>query len=458
MKLKIGKGMKMRGYPFVLAFAACALQAAALEIKVEADHADCVYAVGETAKLTVTFTEKDGSAPTGGVVRAALDNFGETRVFETRELDLGATNRFEFAKALPYPGFLRLRLAHPERPRLPQDDPEWYMWSVAFSPERIVQGAENPADFDAYWKREKARLECEVPLDAKVAKDESQSNEQVDVFRVSFATFSGRRVYGWLSVPKDRSAAPFPVLVQVPGAGCGTWTNNPIRDPRRITLFMTVFDWEPDPADGNPEAMKRMWAFNAALREKEGFALESPVVYQLSGCRGGRDGYFYHDTWLGINRAVDWLAARDDVDLRSFVYEGTSQGGAAGLALGCLNSHFTKIAVYVPAMTDMLGDRWYARQAGWPYLVSGQLDAARKDAAELLAPYYEGANFARRIVCTIRFAVGFADRTCPPHAVYAAFNACGSSDKKITRGLGMTHDCFGWIYTENGKWAAETAR
>lgn len=86
--------------------------------------------------------------------------------------------------------------------------------------------------------------------------------------------------------------------------------------------------------------------------------------------------------WLGINRAVDWVAARADVDRARFVYEGTSQGGAGGLALGYLNTNFTRIAVYVPAMTDMLASRHHRRASGWPKLVEYQCDDARRAAAE----------------------------------------------------------------------------
>ena len=438
--------------------AAAAMSAAAMEVSIVADRENCLYRAGETARLVVTFTERDGSAPTGGVVKAILDNFGEEAVFASRELDLAKTNRFEFAQALGYPGFLRLRLGHPELPKLPQCDPDWYVWGVAFSPEGIMPGAENPDDFDVYWRGEKARLEREVPLDAKMEIEKSLCRTNRDVYRVSFATFGGKRVYGWLTVPKDAGEGPFPVHVQVPGAGCGAWANHPLKRRDAITLFMTVFDWPPDVTDGEPAAMAKFRELNVRINEEEGFhGREDAVGYPRSGCLGGRDAYFYHDVWLGINRAVDWVASRPDADRSRFVYEGTSQGGAGGLALGCLNTNFTRIAVYVPAMTDLLGSRHHRRASGWPKLVEYQCDDARRAAAEKLAPYYDGANFARRFRTPIRFVVGFADHICPPHAVYAAYNVCASRDKAISHGVGMTHDVFHRFYDDGTAWLSERA-
>ena len=65
---------------------------------------------------------------------------------------------------------------------------------------------------------------------------------------------------------------------------------------------------------------------------------------------------------------------------------------------------------------------------------------------------FDGANFAARIRCPVRVAVGFADTTCAPCAVYAAYNAIPVKDKGIVHGIGMGHGCFGKFYSELGAW------
>jgi len=94
------------------------------------------------------------------------------------------------------------------------------------------------------------------------------------------------------------------------------------------------------------------------------------------------------------------------------------------------------------------------RQSGWPRIVEGQRPENRA-AAERNAPYFDGANFAARISCPVRVAVGFADTTCAPCAVYSAYNAIRVKDKQIFHGIGMTHACFRRFYDELGKWQKE---
>ena len=95
------------------------------------------------------------------------------------------------------------------------------------------------------------------------------------------------------------------------------------------------------------------------------------------------------------------------------------------------------------------------RQSGWPRIVENNSSTPElKAEAERNAPYFDGANFASRITCPVRVAVGFADTTCAPCAVYAAFNEIKSSDKEIRHGFGMTHSCFGRFYEEFERWLA----
>ena len=94
------------------------------------------------------------------------------------------------------------------------------------------------------------------------------------------------------------------------------------------------------------------------------------------------------------------------------------------------------------------------RESSWPRPVDAQWSkgAERRAAAERNAPYFDGANFAARIECPVRIAVGFSDITCPPCGVYAAFNAIPVKDKIIYDGVGMTHSCRQQFYAELGAW------
>jgi len=67
------------------------------------DHTNLLYRCGERATFDVKVTERDGAAPTGGVLVARLDNFGPKKIAEAK-WDLAETNAFSIAGTLDEPG------------------------------------------------------------------------------------------------------------------------------------------------------------------------------------------------------------------------------------------------------------------------------------------------------------------------------------------------------------------
>ena len=417
-------------------FAACSATAA-IVFSVETNHPDALYRCGEAARFTVT-AKDDAGAPLAGTFTARLDNFGP-QVIATTEVDLAKTNAFTLVSTLAEPGFLRVHIDGAGAPaeRRPLD------YSVGFEPGRIKPAAPAPRDFLSFWLAAQDKLNAEVPLDPQMQRVPEKSTDAYDYYRISFATF-GRRIYGLLTVPTDKSKAPFPVRVEVPGAGCGSWANNITPASDAISCFLTVNNFEPN-GDDLP-GIKRKWdAINAELREKYGTVEYSPAGL----CESREEAYFY-PVILGINRAVDWLAARPDASRTSFTYQGTSQGGGMGIILTALNKHFTQASFFVPALTDMLGYQ-AGRASGWPYPKERRLKGGIEKLPEI-APYFDAENFAPFVNCPVRVTVGFADVTCPPHAVYAAYNRLGSKDKEIWHGLGMGHGVRGEFYGRANAW------
>jgi len=426
----------MKTVMWVMGLCFCAVAVAApLEISVENDHTNLLYDVGEDATFTVTVKD-NGLMVTGGIVTAVLDNFGP-KVCCRRTINLAKENPFVVKGKLDDPGFLRLTLR--------SKGMQSFAWSVGYDPTKIRKGSPSPEDFDAFWAESRAKLAREVPLDAKMTRLMQHCRPEYDYFRVSFATF-GRRVYGSMCVPTDRSKAPFPVDFEVSAAGFGDWTNELKGDSARIKVFFGVYPWSPD-EDWKELGLESAYDYmNAAYAAEYGPGL----IYAHSGISKSREAYFFYPVLLGIDRAVDWLVARPDVDRSRFCYHGTSQGGGFGFYLTGLNHAFTKATLFVPAITDIMGSS-VGRQSGWPQLVDIQKPENRP-AAEKYAPYFDGANFASRIQCPVRISVGFSDTTCPPCAVYAAYNEIQVKDKGIVHGFGMTHACYNQFYKDMAEW------
>lgn len=180
--------MKMKLSLF-LAWVAAALGASAAEplrYAVAADRTTCVYARGETATFTVTVTGTNGQRVASGSVKASLDNFGPQAVAAAVEWDLAQTNVFTLAGRLDAPGFLRLNLSPAPQGNGPT------VWSVAYEPEKIVKGSPSPADFDAHWAGERARLRREAPLDSQIVHGIGMTHSCFGTFYQELGAWAGK--------------------------------------------------------------------------------------------------------------------------------------------------------------------------------------------------------------------------------------------------------------------------
>ena len=430
---------------FAAAFAALGQTLVGATYKVDIDRPEGIYRCGETATFTVRLLSTNGLTAVK-MPYARLDNFG-TSVQTNLPFDVTSTDVvFTVSGTLREPGFLRLSL-----PPTKNGGADPSVFSVGFEPERIRKGSPSPADFDSFWAAARARLAREVPLDAQMVRVPERSTEKFDFYRISFATF-GRRVHGYMSVPTDRSKAPFPVDFGVNAAGFGSWTNDMTGENDSIRVQFSVYPFAPDWKWRESGLESSYKAMDAAAKAKYGAAR-----YCQAGITESREAYFFYPVILGIDRAIDWIAARPDVDRSRFRYQGTSQGGGFGFYLCGLNHAFTRAVFYVPAITDTMG-YLKGRDSGWPKIVENNSSTKeRRAAAEKWAPYFDGANFAPRIKCPVRVAVGFSDMTCPPCAVYAAYNEINVADKAIGNGIGMTHSCSRRFYSEFGAWAKSEA-
>jgi len=354
----------------------------------------------------------------GGKAKLIVDDFGSC-VFAEKEVDFVPGVKYAIGGTLDRPGFLRLTVVREGlRPNFGND----WQRAVAFEPEKIVKTTPLPEDFEAFWKKAREAAAA-IPLDVQCEKNEKCKLKDHDEFYVSFAAPNGRRVYGYFRKPKD-AARPAPLRVQVPGAGLGHWSMWP-PSPKKgeAQLFMTVFPWAPW-EDGNAQRGK-FEKMKADIKARYGYE-----AYFLAGLSDGPESGFYYPVILGIDRAIDWAARQDGVDGDKVFYYGISQGGGFGLYLTYLNPLIRRAVVNVPGFADM-----WCHEKGRQTTVYKSLfattDAKVLAAMMKNAPYFDTANFAAKITTPIRFVTGQQDWVCPPHTVYAAYNACSAADKEM---------------------------
>ncbi len=377
-----------------------------------------VYAVNDEAEITISATDKDGTLVDSGTLTVVLTNDGRDQVADPQTFDLSKNNPASIKATLTFPGFLQINAKAQSADGQKSCSK---LAGLAFDPKKIEPGLPKPDDFDEFWAKGKEEVRA-IPIDLQQKKIDSLSNEKRDVYSVNFATINDQRVFGYLSVPKG-GESPYPTLVNVPGAGPGVGPEAWLADQGFVVLNMNVFPYE-CPLDGK-ERQKVYDEYN----EKLGMRY---CYYNGTD----RDSYFFRAAYLGIDRAVDWLAEQDYVDATRVGYYGTSQGGASALILGGLNKHFCAILSSVPALCDHSG-LLKGRSPGWPRLV----DFYKGDEKVLEASrYLDGVNFARNIdAATIDITVGFIDVTCSPSSVYSAFNVVPSEKKTIYHETQLGH-------------------
>ena len=416
-----------------------------VRLDVSADHADAVYRCGETATFSVKAVDAStGAAATGGTIRVRLDNFGDAVVAAERTFDFAKDGcEFSLTGTLREPGFLRVRVLPERGTKLTANAGQGeFNWAVAFDPEGIRPGAPCPDDFDAFWAEAIAKYDREVPEDVTLELYPPKCTDQLDFYRLSLTTVGGRKVYGSLVRPKDLTKGPYPLFLQVPGAGPSSigWGQ-----PGQVTVCMNVHYYEPIDGDGKARAARQ------AEEDRELAKQYGVSRYAMAGISESREAYYYYGAILGIRRAFHWASKLPEVKETDITYDGTSQGGGFGLIMTAMCPFMRKSTVFVPALTDLLGFKAGSRRSGWPRLVEEQKEPNRA-AAERWAPYFDGANFAMRIKTPIAIEVGFGDNVCPPQCGYAAYNVCPSRDKRIHHGIGQGHAVSGETYGRLAKW------
>lgn len=365
-------------------------------LTVEADRPAAIYQKGETvtfnvglqfaqqpvSEVEVSWTiTKDGVPPTQ-VGKAKLQN-GKATI--TGKLD--------------EPGFLICRVTY-QTNKLNFSA----LGGAGIEPTQIKPSLPVPADFDAFWKEQKAQL-AKIPMEPKLTPVKSPVAE-VETFDLQAASI-GAPVSGYFARPVGAKARSLPAILTVHGAGVrNSSLGGPAGWAKQGLLALDIN------AHGLPNGKPNQFYDDLAKGELKD--------YRALG-RESRDTVYFRGMFLRLVRAIDFLTAQPEWDGRTVIVYGTSQGGAQAIAAAGLDRRVTFIAAGVPAMCDHTGVA-VGRVNGWPKIVPNGADG-KPDAKVLeVARYYDGMNFATRTKAGGVFTVGFIDGTCPPTSVYAAYN------------------------------------
>lgn len=354
-------------------------------LQARCDRADATYKVGAMAKFLIT-SASDGE----GIYKLSEDGF--TPVSEGK-ITFKAGEVYSLAGTLAKPGFLQLRVILGKNQ---------VVAAAAFDPTKIEPTAKMPDDFDAFWEAGKKEL-AKIPIDAKLERSEKQSTSKIDCYKISLANVGGKRVHGWLSVPKG--PGPFPAVLTVPGAGVyGIGPDKYHASLGALSMNIIIHDI---PVDESLEFYKKQGG--GPLKDYRDIGMDD------------KEKSYYRTVILGCVRCLDYLASRPDFNGKDLAVTGGSQGGALTLITSGLDPRVTLSSPNVAAMCDHSGMA-LGRVSGWPHWLSRTPKDKAKQILETSA-YFDAVNFARKFKGKSLHGVGFIDTVCAPTTVYAAYNA-----------------------------------
>lgn len=365
-------------------------QGGSLALRVVTDRPEAMYQRGERATFLISAHRGDEAVVAGEFTYTLTLDGGQVLAQGTGEFGGEAV---AVAGTLTEPGILRCTVVAQDGGGSVSG-----LAAAAFDPLAIQPAAPEPDDFLAWWEEQKALVRA-LPPDVQLSLDEGVSNERASYYRLTIANIEGKRVHGWLGVPKRPGR--FPAVLQVPAAGWNGISHGwvTLAEQGFLAMGIIIHDFDVDTTAEQAKAYQ-----------------EGPLAgYPVMG-RDSRETYYFRAACLGCVRAMDYLCSRPEWDGQTLLVHGSSQGGGLALICAGLDPRVTAIAANVPALCDHLGFL-AGRTPGWPRLVPGP-----EAAAATVAPYYDAVNFARHARCASTVCVGLVDTTCPPSGVYAAFN------------------------------------
>ncbi len=281
-------------------------------------------------------------------------------------------------------------------------------------PYKIKPGAPEPEDFDAFWQNEIAAMRT-VPMNP-VLEEVKEDDPEIRTWKFKLDCGNRNFAYGYLSMPAKAEAKSLPAIAIFHGASTmGLPKSNPVYARSAIQVTMSP----------HPSECGREWDYYKQIAK-------SVYGYTRRGV-DHRDKYYMKGMILRVLRTLEFIKTRPEWDGKRLLTRSESQGGFQALVGAALDPDVTFCAAMVPAMSDHLGFK-QGNANGWPQVIhlrdGKPVNVKYAQTVEAVLPYYDNANFAKRIKCPVRISTGLLDITCPPSGVLAVYNSLPAETEK----------------------------
>ena len=378
------------------------------------------YKVGEEIVFTLTPVVKN--LPEGKYfVTYVLDADGDAAKKQCGKVD-AANGDIVLKTVMNKPGFVRVVAKMVDEKgktvkRYQKKNGKMNLVDVAFNGGAGVEieklrGSEEPADFDAYWASQKARL-AKVPVKADVKF--IKKHKGVNIYSVSVDCAGPRPVTGYLTVPENAKKGSQSASVTFHGYG-----TRPPSVPTYVHKSGILFNVNAHGYELGKDKAYYKEFFKSISSGGKSYGMNP------EDCKD-RDKHYFNGMVLRVLRSLEFVRTLPEWNGKDLVVFGGSQGGLQSIWAAGLDDKVTKCQPSIPWCCDLSG-RVNGRIAptwGVPY-------APAMD-------YFDAANHAKRIKCQVLVPrAGIGDYICPPSGVAVAYNNI-KAPKKIYWVQGSTH-------------------
>ncbi|WP_425956161.1 acetylxylan esterase [Xylanimonas sp. McL0601] len=294
--------------------------------------------------------------------------------------------------------------------------------------ERYAPDVVCPADLVEFWTTTVG--EARATADAPLLKRVETGLTEVVVDDVTFPGFGGHPIKAWLLRPARHDAhtdAPLPAVVELIGYGGGRGLPHEHLAWAAAGVAHLVMD---------TRGQGGHWGGGGETPDPVGRSA-GVAGFMTAGIEDPHDHYYRRFYTDGV-RAVDAVRQVPGIDPARVAVTGTSQGGGGTIAVASLLSMAgDDVAAAMPNVPFLTHFRRAVQIVdSHPYREITQYLSVRRDpdveaTVWRTLAYLDGANLARHATAPALFSVALMDMTCPPSTVYAAYNAWGTTDKKI---------------------------
>ncbi len=286
---------------------------------------------------------------------------------------------------------------------------------AAVEPEKLSDCGE-PADFDAFWAKQKKRLAA-VPFEGKVDIKKVKTTRNTDIYAVSIPCAGPRPATGYLYVPVGAKAKSLPAIISFYGYG------NHIQKPGSGNSGMLHFSLNAHGQELGRDKAYYDEFFKSIKSNGKNYAFD-PIQ------NADPETAFFNGMTMRVMRALEYLKSRPEWNGKDLTAAGGSQGGLQTMWAAALDPDVTVAKPSITWCCNLAGTEKQQRLSGsWRIKYVPALD------------YYDPVFMAKRIK-NARVEItraGLGDYTCPPSGLAISYKNIASPHKSIRWVQGSDH-------------------